>query len=182
MTSPLLPKPAANLPSGITRADFFMGKYCLSADAVTGDQRLIDVLRDSTRQYMSLRRVRVISLEGVEPIVEYSDALLKKAEVEWVAVRDESARAAARLYGYVRKTAVRVALVLPMCRIEGNAHIESKATDPVVFFLRGLEQSKERFLPVTEATITPSPDGADAVLQLAIVNRDNVRLYSVLTA
>src|SRR5712692_1175886 len=117
MTSPLPPKPAASLPSGLTRADFFTGRYCLSADAVTGDQRLIDVLRDSTRQYLDLRRVRILPKEGVEPLADYEDALLRKAEVEWIAVRDEPSRTEARLYSFVRKTAVRVAFVLPSCLI-----------------------------------------------------------------
>jgi len=178
MTSPLPPKPAVSLPSGLTHADFFTGRYRFSADAATGDRRLIDLLRDSTRQYIDLRRVRIFPKEGVEPLADYEDALLRKAEVEWIAVRDEPSRAEARLYGFVRKTAVRVAFVLPSFLIEGNVHLETRTTDPVVFFLRGLEQSKERFVAVTDATITPSPNGADAEIQFAIVNRDSVRLYS----
>ncbi len=180
MSSPLLPAPAASLPPDITRADFFAGRYCFAAHAVTGDQRLIEILRDVTRQYIVLRHVQVIALDGADPIAEYHDALLKKADVDWVAVRDEPPRASARLYGFVRKTSVRVALVMPTCRIEGKVHIDQRATDPTTFFLRGLEQSKERYLPVTDATIIPAPAGADT-FRVAIVNRDSVRLYSALT-
>jgi hypothetical protein len=125
--------------------------------------------------------VRVTALDGGEPSAEYPDALLSKPELEWVAVRAEPPRTEARLYGYVRKTPVRVALVLSAWRIEGTVHVDSGATDPVIFFLRGLEKGTDRFLAVTDATITPAPDAnTDGTLKLAIVNRASVRLYSAL--
>ena len=82
--------------------------------------------------------------------------------------------------GYVKKAPVRAALVLRACRIEGTIHVDSGATDPVVFFLRGLEKTSERFLAVTGATVTPAPDATAANLSLAIVNRSAVRLFSAL--
>jgi hypothetical protein len=98
--------------------------------------------------------------------------------VDWVAVRAEPPRAEARLYGFVKKSPVRVAFVLRNCRIEGTVHIESGSTDPMNFFLRGMEKG-ERFIPVTGATVTPAPMG-DATVGLAIVNRGAVRMFSVL--
>ena len=179
MTVPVSPEPDTLRP-GITRADFYCGRYRISGDASNGDRRLVDALRDPTRQYLDLRRVRVTALDGAEPPAEHADALLSKADVEWVAVRAEPPRAEARLYGYVRKVPVRVALVLHTCRIEGTVHVDSGATDPVHFFLRGLEKGTERFVAVTEPTVIPAPEDTDETLKLAIVNRASVRLYTAL--
>jgi hypothetical protein len=38
------------LPSGTSRAEFFTGRYGISAEVPTGDRRLLEVLRDNTRQ------------------------------------------------------------------------------------------------------------------------------------
>jgi hypothetical protein len=172
----------ATLPPGTTRAEFYTGRYCLSGDVFTGnDRRLIDALRDPTRQYLEVKRLSARPLDGAdEPPAEYADGLLNKGDVEWAAVVAEPPRAEARLYGFVRKAPVRVALVLRTCRIEGNVHVESGSTDPVAFFLRGLEKGTERFIAVTAATVTPAPPGVDGPLGLAIVNRTAVRLFSVL--
>jgi hypothetical protein len=165
----------ATLPPGTTRADFYTSRYCISANVHTGDRRLIDALRDQTRHYLEVRRVRAVALDAEEAPAEYADGLLSKVEIEWVTVRAEPPRAEARLYGFVKKAQVRVALVLGRCRIEGNVHVESGATDPAAFFLRGVE--KERFIVVTAATVTPAPAGIDGILGLAIVNRTAVRLF-----
>ncbi len=169
-------------PPGTTRAEFHTGRYCISGDVFTGnDRRLIDSLRDPTRQYLEVKRLRTRAIDdGDEPVAEYSDGLLNKADVEWAAVIAEPPRAEARLYGFVRKAPVRVALVLRSCRIEGNVHVESGSTDPVAFFLRGLEKGTERFIAVTSAIVTPTPLGTEGPLGLAIVNRTAVRLFSVL--
>jgi hypothetical protein len=171
-----------SLAPGTTRADFYTGRYCLTGDVFTGnDRRLIDALRDPTRQYLEVKRLRARALDTTEePIAEYPDGLLNKTDVEWATVRAEPPRAEARLYGFVRKAPVRVALVLRTCRIEGNVHVESGSTDPVAFFLRGLEKGTERFIAVTSATVTPPPPGIDGPLGLAVVNRTAVRLFSVL--
>jgi len=170
------------LPAGTTRAEFYTGRYCVSGDVFTGnDRRLIDALRDPTRQYLDIKRLRTRALDDAsEPTAEYPDGLLNKADVEWAAVVAEPPRAEARLYGFVRKAPVRVALLLRSCRIEGNVHVESGSTDPVAFFLRGLEKGTERFIAVTTATVTPLPSGVDGPLGLAIVNRTAVRVFSVL--
>lgn len=170
------------LPPGTTRAEFYTGRYCLTGDVYTGnDRRLIDALRDPTRQYLELKRLRTRALDDSdEPAAEYSDGLLNKGDVEWATVIAEPPRAEARLYGFVRKAPVRVAVILRMCRIEGNVHVESGSTDPVAFFLRGLEKSTERFIAITSATVTPAAPGSDGPLGLAIVNRTAVRLFSVL--
>src|SRR6266508_2044815 len=60
------------------------------------------------------------------------------------------------------RVALREALVLRSFRIEGNVHVESGSTDPVVFFLRGLEKGTERFIAVTSAIVTPTPLGPRA--------------------
>jgi hypothetical protein len=168
-----------SLPPGTTRADFYAGRYCLSGLVPTTDRRLLDTLRDQTRHYLDIRQVRTVALDGSEPPVEYPDGLVTKSDIEWVAVRAEPSRAEARLYGFVRKSPVRIALVLRTCRIEGNVHVEHGSTDPVAFFLRGLEKS-ERFIAVTSATVTPAPAGIDGQLGLAIVNRSAVHMFSVL--
>src|SRR5438105_5163032 len=127
----------AVLPPGTTRAEFYTGRYCISGDVFTGnDRRLIDALRDPTRQYLEIKRLHTRALDdGNEPSAEYTDGLLNKGDVEWAAVLAEPPRAEARLYGFVRKAPVRVGLVLRTCRIEGNVHVESGSTDPVAFFL-----------------------------------------------
>jgi hypothetical protein len=166
---------------GTTRADFYAGRYCLSADVLTGERRLVEALRDPTRQFLEVRQLHVVALDGSEPPAEYPEGLLSKTDVEWVAVRAEPPRAEARLYGFVKKSPVRVAFVLHNCRIEGTVHIESGSTDPVNFFLRGLEKG-ERFILVTGATVTPPPMETDEMPGLVIVNRLAVHMFSVLRA
>ncbi len=170
------------LPPGTTRAEFYVGRYCLAGDVFTGnDRRLVEVLRDPTRQYLEVKRVRSRALDdSAEPPAEYGEGLLNKADVEWAAVVAEPPRAEARLYGFVRKAPVRVGLVMRTCRIEGNVHVESGSTDPVAFFLRGLEKGSERFIAVTSATVIPAPPGVEGTIGLAVVNRTAVRLFSVL--
>jgi hypothetical protein len=174
---------AESLPAGMTRADFYTGRYRVSGLVPTAKGRLIEALRDQTRHYLEMRHVHVEALDSSEPLVEYADGLLTKADIEWVAVRAEPPRAEARLYGFVKKSPVRVALVLRTCRIEGDVHVESGSTDPMVFFLRGLENGTERFLAVTSsAIVTRDPTAADSPLGLTIVNRAAVRLVSILQA
>jgi hypothetical protein len=173
---------AESLPTGTTLADFYMGPYRISGLVPTANRRLIDVLREPTRQYLDLRRVRIEALVGSEPSAEYVDGLLTKADIDWVAVRAEPPRAEARLYGFVKKSPVRVALVLRTCRVEGNVHVESGSTDPIAFFLRGLEKGTDRFIAVTSAILTPHPSGSDGPLGLAIVNRTAVRMVNVIRA
>jgi hypothetical protein len=177
---------ATDLPTGLTRADFHTGRQRICADVDTGGRRLLDALRDPTRKYLDVRRARVAAASDIGAPVEYQAGLLSKDDIEWVAVRAEPPRAEARLYAFVRKVPVRVALVLGACRVEGTVHVDSGATDPAVFFLRGLEKSSERFLAVTNATLTPAADPAatavttDEPAALVIVNRAAVRLYSIL--
>jgi hypothetical protein len=173
---------AENMPAGTTLADFYMGPYRISGLVPTANRRLIDVLREPTRQYLDLRRVQLDTLDGSEPSPEYVDGMLTKADIDWVAVRAEPPRAEARLYGFVKKLPVRVALVLRSCRVEGDVHVESGSTDPIVFFLRGLEKGTDRFIAVTSATLTPHPSGSDSPLGLVIVNRSAVRMVNVIRA
>jgi hypothetical protein len=170
---------ASPVPPGTTRADFYTGCYRITADVNTGDRRLLEVLRDSTRHYLEVRRVGVSSPDAPECApISSADGLLDKAGVDWIAVRAEPSRAAGKLYGYVKKTPVRVRLVLPMHCIEGNVFVENSATDPMTVFLRGIEKSTERFLAVGSATITSASGAADSAV-LAIVNRTAVSLFSV---
>lgn len=170
---------ATSTPLGQTRADFYTGgRYLICADVDTGGRRLFDCLRDASRKYLDIRRVVVLPMDGIEAEVAYPDGLLSKDDIEWVAIRAEPPRAEARLYAFVRKAPIRVALLLDSCRIEGTVHIDNNATDPVLFFLRGLEKSSDRFVAVTNATITPSPETSDEPARLVIVNRVAIRLYS----
>ena len=169
----------APLPPGTTRADFFGGRFRISADVATGDRRLLDVLRDVTRHYLEVRRMSVRPIDSDAEPVGYADGLLNKAEVDWVAVRAEPSRAESRLYGFVKKTPVQVAVVLGTHRIEGKIFLESNATDPTLFFMRGAEKSSERFLAVVSATITSAAGDTDAA-GLAIVNRTAIRAFTAL--
>ena len=166
------------LPAGTTRADFCIGRYCVAGDIHTGDRRLLDVLRDTTRQYLEVRRLGIRLVDNPEQTSNYADGLLNKAEIEWAAVRAEPSRAEGRLYAFVRKTPVHVALVLSSYLIEGNVFVESVGTDPTSFFLRGVEKSGDRFLAVGSATISSSAGATDEA-GLVIVNRNAVRLFSV---
>jgi hypothetical protein len=171
--------PEQPLPGGTTRADFFTGRYRISGDVFTSDRRLLDILRDATRQFLEVRRLEVHPVDNAEEASGYADGLLNKTEIDWVAVRAEPSRAEGRLYGFVKKTPIRVALVLSTHRIEGTVFVEGSATDPVPFFLRGIEKSTERFLAVASATIWSAAGETDEV-GLAIVSRNAVRLFSAL--
>ena len=167
------------LPAGTTRADFWTGNCCIACDVQTGDRRLLDVMRDATRHYLEVRRVRVSRVDAPDQVDQAADGLLAKSDVDWIAIRAEPSRAESRLYGFVKKTPVRVLLVLESHTIQGNVFVESTATDPVGFFLRGIEKSSERFLAVGGATIA-LPNGRTEQTGLAIVNRGAVRLFSVI--
>src|SRR5437764_1339988 len=122
-----------------------MGSFRVTADVLTGDRRLLDILRDGTRQYLEVQRMYVGGAGVADAPAEASAGLIKKAEIDWVAIRAEPSRAEARLYSFVKKTAVRVMLVLGSHRIEGNVFVENTSIDPTSFFLRGVEKSNERF-------------------------------------
>jgi hypothetical protein len=166
------------LPPGTTRADFCTGRFVISADVQTGDRRLLEILRDSTRQYLDVRHLSVRPVDAGEQHGDLADGLLSKADIDWVAVRAEPSRAESRLYAFVKKAPVRVTLVLGSHRIEGNVFLDNSATDPATFFLRASEKSSERFMAVGSATIASSAGIKDDV-GLAIVNRSAVRLFSV---
>jgi hypothetical protein len=174
-----IPEDDTPLPAGTTRADFWSGRYCISGDVTTGARRLLDHMRDTSRQYIDLRRVRIRPSDAPDQVTDAADGLLAKPEIDWVAVRAEPSRAESRLYAFVKKTPVRVKLVLASHVIEGSVFIDSAATDPVNFFLRGIEKSTERYLAVGGATIT-GPNGNLDATGLAIVNRSTVRLFSVI--
>jgi hypothetical protein len=179
MQSEASPALEAPLPPGTTRADIWTGRFCLSADIPTGDRRLLDLMRDVTRNYVDVRRVRVAPVDAPEQATEAADGLLTKSEIDCVAVRAEPSRAASRLYGFVKKTPVRVLLVLASQTIRGSVFVESMATDPVTYFFRGIEKSSERFLAVGSASISLQ-SGRTEETGLAIVNRGAVRLFSVI--
>jgi hypothetical protein len=165
------------LPPDTTRADFYTGRYCLSADVHTGDRRLIDVLRDQTRRFLELRRVRSVALDAEESPTHYAHGMLSKVDIEWATLRAEQKRAEARLYGFVKKAQVPVSLVLGTCRIEGTVHVESGSTDPAGFFIRSIERERS-FILVTAATVTPPPVGGEEKLGLAIVNGSAIRFFT----
>jgi hypothetical protein len=163
------------LPAGVTRAEFCAGSFRITADVQTGDRRLLDILRDNTRQYLEVQRLQL----GLDDDFGAAVGLLKKAEIDWVAIRAEPSRAEARLYSFVKKTAVRVVLVVGAHRIEGNVFVENAATDPMSYFLRGVEKSTERFLAVGSATIS-SPSGSNDAAGLVIVNHNAVSLFAAM--
>jgi hypothetical protein len=72
-----------------------------------------------------------------------------------------------------------VLLVLAAQRIRGSVFVESSATDPMTYFLRGIEKSGERFIAVGSASIS-LPCGRTEETGLAIVNRGAVRLFSMI--
>jgi hypothetical protein len=171
----------ASLPPETTRADFYTGRYCLSADVHTGDRRLIDVLRDQTRRYVEVRRVRSVAVDAEEAPSHYPFGLLSKVDIEWATVRAEPRRAEARLYGFVKKAQVPVAIVLGTCRIEGTVHVEGGSLDPAAVFIRSVERERS-FILVTAATISPPALGGEEKLGLAIVNGSAVRFFSATRA
>ncbi|MCA1647158.1 MAG: hypothetical protein LC797_17440 [Chloroflexi bacterium] len=77
---------------------------------------------------------------------------------------------------------MRVALVLGAHSINGTVFVDGGATDPVVFFLRGLEKSTERFLAVTSAHIAAAATGVAEDIGMAIVNRSAIRVFSASAA
>ena len=170
--------PLPPLPAGTTRADFCIGRYCIAAEVHTGDRRLLDVLRDNTRHYLEVRRLGIRPVENPELRSDYTDGLLNKTDIEWAAVRAEPSRSESRLYGFVKKTPVRVAFVLGSYCVEGNVFVDSSGTDANLFFLRGVEKSGDRFLAVGSATISSAAGTSDEA-SLVIVNRSAVKLFSV---
>jgi hypothetical protein len=166
------------LPVGTTRAEFCTGRFRISADIQTADKRLLEIMRDTTRHYLELRRMVVRAMDGHDQVATYPDGLLNKSEIDWVAVRAEPSRAEGRLYGFVKKMPVRVALLLGSHRIEGNVFVETSGTDPVSYFLRGIEKTGDRYLAVGSATITSSSGAIDEA-PLVIANRNAVRLFSI---
>jgi hypothetical protein len=159
---------------GTTRADFYTAQNRVSADVITGDRRLVDLMRDTTRQYVEVRRLSVSPFNSTEPRGQSSDGLLNKAEIDWVAVHAEPSRAEGRLYGFVRKAPVRVRLALRCHYTEGSVFVDTATTDPVSFFLRTTEKNSDRFLAVTSSTVSSAAGTTDEV-GLAIVNRSKVR-------
>jgi hypothetical protein len=163
----------------LTSATFYAGAYSITADVVTARRRLFDVLRDTSRKYLDVQALRVAPLEQPAAVRQYPTGLLSKSHIDYAIVWAEPDRAGARLYAYVQKFPVPAAVVLSRWRIDGTVHVESGHTDPITFFLRGLERSTERFLAITDARISPDPTAGRLADRVVIVNRSAIQLYSV---
>jgi hypothetical protein len=172
----VLTQPAAppHLPAGMTRAAFCMGRQRIFADVVTAERRLLDVLRDPSRSYLDVRNGQLAGPDGQPGLREYGAGLVTKADIEWVTILAEPARVEERFFAHVKKAPVRVVFVLPSGEVEATVHVENAATDPVLFFLRGVEKGAERFLIATDATLPGATDPKGGVV---IINRAAIQFF-----
>src|SRR6266849_4126180 len=90
------------LPPGVTRGVFCVGRQRIFADVLTGERRLIDMLRDPGRHSLDVRNARLSGPDGQPSEHEYRPGLLTKAEIEWVTILAEPARVEQRFFAHVK--------------------------------------------------------------------------------
>lgn len=90
---------------GTTRADFYSGRYRISADVLTGKRRLLDALRKVGRLHIDVHDLEVSSHRATGQSVRFADGVLSKSEIDWAAVRAEPPRAEPGVFGFAKQGA-----------------------------------------------------------------------------
>jgi hypothetical protein len=152
-----------------TRVAFFTETHRIVADVVTGQRRLVEVLRDVSRAYLDLKHVNLTRLaDATETTATSPRGVLQKSDIRLAAILSEANRPERRLYGYVAKATVRVLAVMSGCEIVGEMHLPEGTKDGVVGYLK----LRDTFIHIGEAKVSFSLGSAEpSSLNTVILNR-----------
>jgi hypothetical protein len=153
---------------------FFTDTHRIMADVDTGQRRLVEVLRDSTRAYIDITRLTLsCTAEPAQLIGSSARGVLRKSDILLAAILSETARPERRLYGYVAKASVRIQALLPSCSIVGDMHLPEGTTDGVLAYMK----LADTFIHLTDAEIrftrTALPPSTASTV---VVNRSSVEM------
>lgn len=149
-------------------------RHSITGELLFRDQRLSDFLNDRRETVISLRNVQVARLtEPGKVLQQHPAAVVPKA---WVVVIFEPPQTAIppakRFYGYVKKQAHEVFLVMEGMEVRGTLH-----TTVDLDLRRILTSSGESFLPLTKATVTLDANDRYIIEQEAIMVNANLIRY-----
>ncbi len=132
------------------------------------DQRLSDLLNDQRHSAVRLRDVRITRLGSPTKLLEqHSAAILHKDQIVLAFETLPPPKTTKRLYGYVKKMAYKVYMILDEVEVQGYIHTTGGLElNDIHRFITG---QREHFLPVTQATVTFCSDERFAIRQDAII-------------
>ncbi len=138
------------------------------------DKRLSDLLNDEQHSAVALRDVRVARLTAPSKIIEqHTSAMLSKDQIILAFEAQPRPQTVKRLYGYVKKTAHRMFIILDEVEVRGFIHTTGGLELPDIH--RFIVTQREHFLPVTQAEVTFSSDDRFRIRQdSVIVNLQNL--------
>ncbi len=149
-------------------------RHSIAGELLFRDQRLSDFLNDRRETVISLRNVQVARLsEPGKILMQHPAAVVPKA---WAVVIFEPPQKAIppahRFYGYVKKQAHEVFLVLEEMEVRGTLHTTSDLD-----LRRILTGMSESFLPLTKAVVTLDANDRYIIEQEAVMVNANLIRY-----
>jgi hypothetical protein len=167
------PDSASRASEQTTRVAFFTDTHRIIADVDTGPRRLVEVLRDATRTFVDLKRVRLARIaDPAETVATSPHGVLQKSDIQLAAILSEADRPQRRLYGYVAKATVRVLALMPGCEIVGDLHLPEGTKDGVVGYLN----LRDTFIHLGDAKVSFSAGSAGpSAVNTVVVNRSSIQ-------
>jgi hypothetical protein len=149
-------------------------RHSITGELLFRDQRLSDFLNDRRETVISMRNAQVARLNEPGKILQqHPAAVVPKA---WAVVIFEPPQKAIppakRFYGYVKKQAHEVFLVMEGMEVRGTLH-----TTTDLDLRRILTSSGETFLPLTKAVVTLDANERYIIEQEAIMVNANLIRY-----
>ena len=130
--------------------------YSIMGEVRLRDHRLSDVLNDKQETVIKMRNVTVSAYhQANKPPTHHPQAVVPKEEAIVVFEPPKQATAAAasgRLYGYVKKQAHEVFIILHDLEVKG--HMFTAGTFDILDLHRMIAISGDKFYPVTQAVVT----------------------------
>ncbi len=142
--------------------------HTLMATVDLRDRRLSDILNDEQHSALPLRDVRVARLTAPSKLLDqHPHAILNKEQIILAFETQARTQTAKRLYGYVKKVAHHVYLILDEVEVHGYIHTTGGLELPDIH--RFIVTQREHFLPVTQAIINFSSDERFVIRQDSII-------------
>ncbi|MGB8646099.1 MAG: hypothetical protein WCF84_12740 [Anaerolineae bacterium] len=132
------------------------------------DRRFSDVLNEEHLSAIAMRDVRIARLAAPSKVIDqHTTAMLSKDQIILAFETQPKALTAKRLYGYVKKSAHRVFIILDEVEVRGYIHTTGGLELPDVH--RFITTQREHFLPVTQAVVTFTSDERFVIRQDSVI-------------
>jgi hypothetical protein len=159
-----------------TTAVLITSDHWYSCSLANRGQRLLEVLNDVQSEFLQVTDVKVFRHRSQDCVATLPSAVIPKGTIR-LAIPTEGKHEALekRRYAFVEKEHRTVFLVLAGYEISGTFHARGLG-DPLAI----LTYESARFLPVAQASISPVPDGGEALnAAVVLANKNFISLLKV---